>query len=591
MPRPRGRATRIGTAALTAAASLAAAGCGGASREGEAVLGTAMFEDASTRVVNPSDAPGGTLKLVTSEEWDSLDPGNTYRAFAWNFARLYGRSLVAYRNAPGQAGTELVPDMATSLGKVSDDGMTVTYTLRPGVTYEDGTPVRSRDVKYAVERSNYASEVLGNGPAHFRQLLGGSYRGPYAKPPSRTGLPAITTPDDATISFHLTAPFAEFDHLAALPQTIPVPAAKDTGADYGKHPLSTGPYKIDSYDPGKFVRLVANPEWKPEADPLRRRLAESIEVTMKLEPNDLDDRLLAGAADLDMAGTGLAAAGRARVQSNPSLRKNVDNPLTGWTSFVALNTTAAPLTDVHCRRAVLLAADHEALHAAYGGSPSGDLATTLLPPTVSGHRGADRYGFLAARTGDVAAAKEELKACGKPDGFRTGLAARSDRPKEMAAVQALQVALERVGIKLDLHAVPSDRYFGDFAGSSGYVDANNLGLAFMAWSADWPSGYAFLAQLVDSQAVRDTRNSNLSRLADPEVDRLLRTGRVEPDPVARARTWGDTDARVIDSAAVLPIVHERVLSWRSPQVTNVFVHPAYGMYSLVGLGVLRQPAG
>jgi peptide/nickel transport system substrate-binding protein len=587
MPRPRGRAV----AALTVVALLAAAGCGGGSGEGEAVLGTAMFEDASTRVVNPSDAPGGTLKLVTSEEWDSLDPGNTYRAFAWNFARLYGRSLVAYRTAPGPAGTELVPDLATSLGKVSEDGRTVTYTLRPGLTYEDGTPVRSRDVKYAVERSNYASDVLGNGPAHFRQLLGGSYRGPYAKPPSRSGLTEITTPDDSTISFHLQQPFAEFDQLAALPQTMPVPAAKDTGADYGKHPLSTGPYKIDSYEAGKFVRLVANPEWNPDGDPLRRRLADTIEVTMNLDPTDVDDRLLAGAADLDVAGTGLGAAGRARVQSNPSLRKNVDNPLTGWTSFVALNTKQAPLTDVHCRRAVLLAADHEALHAAYGGTASGDLATTLLPPTVSGHRSADRYGFLASRTGDVAAAKAELKACGKPDGFRTGLAARSDRPKEMAAVQALQLALERVGIKLDLHAVPSDRYFADFAGNTGYVEANGLGLAFMAWSADWPTGYAFLAQLVDSQAVRESRNSNLSQLADPEVDRLLRNGRVERDPAARARTWGDVDSRVLESAAVLPIVYERVLSWRSPQVTNVFVHPAYGMYSLLGLGVVRQPEG
>ena len=566
------------------------AGCGGRSSEPDAVLGTAMFEDASSRVVNASDEKGGTLRLVTSEDWDSLDPGNTYRTFAWDFARLFGRTLVAYKDAPGPAGLELVPDLATSLGKVSDDGRTVTYTLRPGVTYEDGTPVRARDVKYAIERSNYASEVLGNGPAHFRQLLGGSYKGPYARPHDRAGVTAITTPDDATIAFHLAAPFAEFDYLATLPQTIPVPAAKDTGADYAKHPMATGPYMVERYTPGHSLRLVANPHWSAESDPLRRRLAEAVEVTVKVEPNALDDRLLTGGADLDLGGTGLVAAGQARVQSNPNLRKNVDNPLTGWTSFLALNTKWGALTDVHCRRAVLLAADHDTLHAAYGGTASGDPATTLLPPTVAGHRDADRYGFLATRAGDVTAAKEELRLCGRPDGFGTGLAYRSDRPKEVAAAEALRVALDRVGIHLTLQQFPSDRYFVDFAGNTEYVKANNIGLSFMAWSADWPTGYAFLAQLVDSQAVRDARNSNLSQLVDPEVDRLLRKGRVERDPVERARAWGDIDARVMDDAALLPIVYERVLCYRSPQLTNVFVHPAYGMYDLAALGV-AQPAG
>ena len=578
---------------LAVVVALAASGCGrdgGPGRDGvdpDSGLGTSMFDDAATRVVNPSDTAGGTLRLVASENWDSLDPGNTYRVFAWNFGRLLGRTLVAYRGTPGAAGLELTPDLATSLGKVSDGGRTVTYTLRAGVTYEDGTPVRAADVKYAIERSNYAPEVLGNGPAYFRQLLGDGYTGPYAQPADRGGLAAITTPDDATITFHLTRPFAEFDHLATLPETIPVPAAKDTGAGYAAHPLSTGPYMVDRYDPGHLLRLVPNPHWDAAADPLRRRLPDVVEVTPALEPTEVDERLLSGAADLDIGGTGLGAAGQARVQSNPNLRKNVDNPQTGWTSFLALNTRAEPLRDVHCRRAVLLAADHDALQAAYGGTSGGDLATTLLPPTVAGHRSADRYGFLTARGGDVAAAKQELKACGRPDGFRTGLAVRSDRPKEMAAAGALKVSLERVGIRVDPQPFPSEKYFTDYAGDPTYVEGHDIGLSFMAWAADWPTGYAFLAQLVSSDAIRAERNSNLSQLRDPEVDRLLRDGRGDPDPAARAQTWGDVDARVLETAAVLPIVYERVLSYRGPELTNVWLHPAYGMYDVSALGVMR----
>jgi peptide/nickel transport system substrate-binding protein len=554
------------------------------------IVGTAMFEDASSRVVNPSGATGGTLRLVTTDDWDSLDPGNTYRSFAWNFARFFGRSLVTYRDVPGEGGLELVPDLATGLGAFSDDGRTVTYTLRAGVKYEDGTEVQARDVKYAIERSNYAPTVLGNGPAYFKDVLGTSYRGPYTgNVRDRFGLSAITTPDEHTIVFHLQRPFAEFDHLAALPQTIPVPWAKDKGEDYARHPLSTGPYMVDTYNPGESLRMVHNPHWDQANDPIRRRLVETIEVTPNVEASALDERLLAGGADLDMSGTGLSATGQARVQSNPNLRKNVDNPLTGFVSFLAINTRLEPLDDVHCRRAVILAADHEALHAAYGGTSSGDLATTLLPPTVTGHRDADRYGMLTARTGDVAAAKAELKACGKPNGFRTGIAVRTDRPKEIAGAQALALALDRVGVHLDIAQFPWDRYFPDFAGNPAYARTNNLGLASMSWAADWPTGYSFLAKLVDSRVIRDSRNSNLSQLDDPEVDRLLDSGREARDPAARREAWGDVDARVMEDAAVLPIVFERVLTYRSSELTNVFVHQAYGMYDLAMLGLNPPP--
>ena len=77
--------------------------------------------------------------------------------------RLYGRTLVTYRSAPGAAGIQLVPDLATSLGKVSDNGLTWTYHLKTGIRFEDGTTVTSQDVKYAIERT-YAKDVLPNGP-------------------------------------------------------------------------------------------------------------------------------------------------------------------------------------------------------------------------------------------------------------------------------------------------------------------------------------------------------------------------------------------------------------------------------------------
>ena len=235
------------------------------------------YNAALNAVVNASSHKGGTIIFDHSTVPDSADPGNTYHAEIWNLLRLYGRALVTYKSAPGAAGMQLVPDLATSLGKVSDNGLTWTYHLKPGIRYESGATVTSQDVKYAIERS-YAKDVLPNGPGYFTVLLKDpGYPGPYKdKTPGKLGLTSVDTPDPATIAFHLQRPFADFDYVAALPQTVPVPAATDTGTRYQLHPVSTGPYKFQSYQLDKQLTLVKNPHWDPATDPSRNQLADKI---------------------------------------------------------------------------------------------------------------------------------------------------------------------------------------------------------------------------------------------------------------------------------------------------------------------------
>ena len=131
------------------------------------------------QIFNPSTKKGGTLTFANSGDWDSLDPADTYYGYSWNFIRLYGRSLVMFKPAPGDAGTELVPDLATGLGEPSDDDKTWTYHLRSGLKFEDGTPITSKDVKYGVERS-LDKTTFPNGPTYFNDFLDlQGYTGPY----------------------------------------------------------------------------------------------------------------------------------------------------------------------------------------------------------------------------------------------------------------------------------------------------------------------------------------------------------------------------------------------------------------------------
>ncbi len=133
---------------------------------------------------------------------------------------------------------------------------------------------------------------------------------------------------------------------------------------------------------------------------------------------------------------------QAKVLADPKLKANTDNVPAPRLNFTVLNTEVPPLDNIHCRKAVLYAADHEGYQRAYGGPIGGDIATNLMPPPVTGAQKFDDYGFEADKNGNVEKAKDELKQCGKPDGFATNITYRTDRGKEKAVAETLQAVAE-----------------------------------------------------------------------------------------------------------------------------------------------------
>ena len=577
---------RIGPlAAAGLAASLAVPACS-VSGQPSPQHTSAGYDAALNAVVNPSADRGGTIIFDNSTAPDSTDPGNTYYAYTWNTARLYGRTLVTYKSAPGAAGLQLVPDLATGLGKVSDHGLAWTYHLKPGIRFEDGTAVTSQDVKYAVERS-YARDVLPGGPSYFTLLLNDpAYPGPYKdNTPGKMGLTSITTPDAATIVFHLQRPFADFDYVAALPQTVPVPPAKDTGANYQLHPVSTGPYMFASYQPGKQITLVKNPHWDPATDPNRKQLADTMVFNLNVHPNMIDANLIHNYAQVDQGGFGVQAAARAQILASPQLKNNADNPLTGLLWYAYINTKVKPLDNVHCRRAVEYAADKTAFQTAFGGPiAGGDIASTVLPPTLTGFHKFDLYHALTQPHGDLAKARQELAACGQPNGFTTTLAYRADSPNQTAAATAEQQALSRAGITLALQGY-STSTFDDLLSTPAYVHQHDLGLAINGWAADWPDGFGFLYNLTAGSAIQPAGNSNIEELNDPVVNGLFAQVLATGNTAARNAIWPQIDRQVMADAVILPGVYGRALLYRNPHLTNVYVQQAYGGYDYANLGL------
>jgi peptide/nickel transport system substrate-binding protein len=545
-----------------------------------------QFNDGVSAVVNPSDAKGGTLTFANSADWDSLDPADTYYGYSWNFIRLYGRALTMFAPVPGEEGLKLVPDLAEDLGTPSDDAKTWTYKIRSGIKFEDGTPVTSKDVKYAVERS-LDKETFPNGPTYFNDFLDlQGYTSPYNDPtPDKLGLGAIETPDDQTIIFKLKAPFSGFDYFAMLPATMPVPRAADTGSKYKEHVVSTGPYKFSVNNLGKNFTLVRNDQWDQATDPNRKALPDQIEVALNVNATDIDNRLIAGDLDVDVAGTGVQPATQGRILGDQNLKKNADSAQVARLWYTAINSDVAPLNNIHCRKAVIYAADHEGYQRAYGGPEGGDIATNMLPPLIPGAKDIDLYNIGSQKNGDTDAAKNELQQCGQPNGFPTKISYRAERPKEQATAESLQQSLQRVGIQVQLQPYPAGDYYKLYAGKPDYAAANGLGLMVTGWGADWPDGFGFLQQITDSRVIRPTGGNTNLGVRIPEVDALFDEALLETDLAAREAIWPQIDELVMENAMVLPGIWARGLLYRPPNVTNVFVNNGFQMYDYSSMGV------
>ncbi|GAA3375942.1 ABC transporter substrate-binding protein [Streptomyces sannanensis] len=579
--------------ALVVAALLGTAACGGGGKDdngggGGGKAGAAGFNAAVNKVANASDKKGGELKFIGTQDADSWDPQRGYYGFMWDFARYYTRQLVTFKAEPGATSTELVPDMATDTGQVSPDGKTYTFKLKSGLKWEDGKPVTSKDLKYGIERI-WAQDVISGGPIYLQQVLDpkGAYKGPYKDTSKdKLGLSAIETPDDQTIIFKLPKANSDFLQMLAMPSATPVRQDLDTKAKYQLKPASMGPYKWQEYTPNKSITLVRNENWDQATDTVRKALPDKITVKLQSNADDMDNRLIEGEYDLDINATGIGPA--ARPKALQQHKGNVDNPQTGFIRYAVFPQTVKPLDNIECRKAIIYAADSKSLQTARGGPQAGgDIATNMLPPAVKGSDPkADPYGKLSGKP-DEAKAKEALKKCGQPNGFKTTIAVRNNKPVEIATAESLQQALAKVGITAQIDQYDGAQTSG-IIGSPKVVKDKGYGIIIMGWGADFPSGQGFLQPLVDGRFILQSGNNNFSQLNDPAINTLFDQALAETDPNKAGEFYKQINTKVTDAAVYLPFTHEKNIVWRGSRLTNVYTADAYnGRYDYASLGVVK----
>ncbi|MDT7847099.1 ABC transporter substrate-binding protein [Streptomyces justiciae] len=571
MRQPSVIARRVAAASVSLVLAAGAAACG------------PEDNDAKSSGGDSTPHKGGTLTVLNSEPQTDFDPARLYTSGGGNVPSLVFRTLTTRNRESGAAGAKVVPDLATDTGRPNKDATVWTYTLKKGLTYEDGTAITSADIKYGIERS-FAPELSGGAPYLRDWLVGAAdYQGPYK---DKGGLDAIETPDDRTIVFHLNKPEGEFPFLATQTQFAPVPKAKDTGTKYEEHPISSGPYKVvKNENDGETVLLERNTHWSASTDAERKAYPDKIDVRSGLDASVINQRLSASQGADSAAvttDTNLGPAELAKVTGDKELAARVGTGHFGYTNYIAFNPTVKPFNNVKVRQAISYAIDRSSVVNAAGGSSLAEAATTFLPNQKS--FGYEPYDlFPADDSGNAAKAKELLKEAGYPNGLTVTLthnnAQNFKTSPEIAT--AIQDALKKAGITVKLQGLEDNNYSGTV-----HNVKTEPGFFLSAWGADWPSGGPFLAPIFDGrQIVKDGANFNSGLLNDKSVNAEIDAINKLTDLDAAAKRWGALDKKIGEQALTVPLFHPVYKRLVGKDIKNVVISDWTGVLDISQVAV------
>jgi ABC-type transport system substrate-binding protein len=365
---------------------------------------------------------GGHLTVGYTLEPTSLDPiAGRSGGDAYYWRQMFDELV----DMDQQGNPDPEHSLATSW-QVSDNPPAITFNLRQGVQFHDGTPFNADAVKKNIDR------ILD----------------PANKATPRSGLTVIKSVDvvdDHTVRFNLTGPWAAgFGLLADRGGAMSSPTAfTKLLQDYGWSPSGTGPFKIKEVVTGSYVRLVRNENyWGKDKDGNKLPYLDEITIKVIKDETVLASALRAGEIDI----ANLPNRDVDAFLADPNFR-TVKMEGGGIASLLTFNPDVPPMNDIHLRRAVAYAINPSDVNKAafFGKAIIADAG--MWPVTTWVHEPSKvRIDY------NVQKAKEELAAGGKPNGFDVNILTWN-LPSHQQTAEIVRAQLARVGIKANLEVL------------------------------------------------------------------------------------------------------------------------------------------
>jgi peptide/nickel transport system substrate-binding protein len=617
----RGLAPRLLTA-VTCVLLTALAACSGSG-------GNGAGSPAASSSTGSHPARGGVYRTAVSSFGltNNMDPvGETQIGFAFSVYDAMLRELVNFRHVNGAAGTEIVPDLATSVPAPTDNGLTYTFHLKPDIKFAPpvSREITSKDILYAFQRINDAKLVAQYGYYYYGVIQG--MTGKATTPDS--AISGIQTPNPTTIVFHLTKPTGDFLQRIASPAAAPVPAEVagcfNTPGAYGRDLVASGPYMFQSsaqvsidtcktlkpmsgFDPTSHITLVRNPNYVQSTDSTRANYLNGFEITVDPNVADIFARVQKGQLDGSMTDPPPATVTRTYL-TNPALAGDFHSDLINQVESVTMNLDVAPFTDVHVRKAVAWILDKSAMLRALGGASHYSIATHIIPPTLPGGLAVSYDPYQTpGESGSLAKAQAEMKLSafdpqhdGKCDVAACKKLAFIDISQFSAVDTVVQNDLAKIGITIvprDLSVTtaftalftikelePMSALGGGYADYTGTFSFAQPNFGSAALSAPVSCCNYSLVGLTKAQAA--SYKVPYPKTGIPSVDSVINQCEVLSDGPQRSACWSGLDKTMMTKVmAWVPYVWGRNIVVTAPDVTRYVMDVATSSISLTQIAV------
>jgi peptide/nickel transport system substrate-binding protein len=504
---------------------------------------------------DPDARNGGSIIITYKDDVATLDPAIGYDWQNWSMIKSLFDGLMDYEPGTTNLRKEIAEDYT-----ISDDGKTFTFKLRKGVKFHNGRELNADDVKYSIERV-VNPKTQSPGAGFFGSIVGFE----DASAGKAEALSGITVVDPYTIKFELSRPDATFLHVLALnfAHIVPKEEVEKYGADFGKHPVGSGAFKMTEWTLGQ--RIVFE-RFKDYYNPSLPKL-DQITFEVGQEPVVALLRLQNG--EVDIPGDGIPPAKFIEVTKDPKFKDLIIQGGQLHTGYVTMNVKIKPFDNVKVRQAVNMAINKDRIVRIINGRAVP--ANQPLPPSMPGYA-KDYKGYPY----DPDKAKALLAEAGVADGFETELFVANTDPQPRIA-QAIQQDLAAIGIKASIKSLAQ----ANVIAAGGEPDgAPMVWSGGMGWIADFPDPSNFYGPILGcSGAVQG--GWNWSWYCNAELDKKAQEADAIVDPARkeeREAMWRDIYLKIMDDAPWAPIFNEERFSVRSERLGGpdaIFVDPVH----------------
>ncbi len=556
---------------MLAVATLLLSACSGSSDSASTSTGGSSFG------AYEKDKAGGIVTFVASAAGGTLDPKVNYTAQYWQLYQASYDGLLGFKYADDAGSFEIVPNLAEALPEVSNDGKTLTFKLRKGIKFSDGSDVTVNDVKASFER---IFKVLS-------PTAGGFYNGIVGadaclKAPATCKLDQGVVVDAATNSvvLNLVAADETIQSKLAVPHAAINPAnapAKDAGTTIIP---TTGPYMYKSYDPNKELIMVRNPyfkEWSHDAQPqgypdeihFKFGLTATAQVTAV--QNDQANWMFDPIPSDRLNEIGTKYADQVHIQ-----------PLTAmW--YLPMNVNLAPFNNVKARQAVNYALDRAAMVKIFGGEKLAAPVCSFLPPGFPGHvdycqytaGGSVESPASAWSAPDIEMAKKLVEESGTK-GQKVGIVVSDDEVNKQMG-EYIQSVLTEIGYKATLKPISGNIQFTYIQNTN-----NKVQISLSQWYQDYPAASDFLYILLSCGSFTPGSDSSINMAGycnkglDAKMQKAMTLGLT--DAAAANKMWGDIDKEVMADAPVAVAFTPKQVDFISKGTKNYHFSKQYKMF-------------